>query len=163
MINKTKHAITTKKERFEEVYRYLLGKGEVESKKDLAEKLGMSRTSVSHAFSGEPAYLNDAFFLRITRKWPALNVDWLINELGTMLEYDGPDYETKPVIPSNMITWEEHERLMRELENRLVHSFNSKLMQILTARNSGADMPSIEGFVSDIQRDAHSDVLPEEK
>lgn len=77
-----------KNKRIEKVkcaYKFLYDKGLVHSKNELAEKMGMSRTSVSLAVNGDEKYATDSFLRKIFETFPGIfNPGWLLNDEGSM-------------------------------------------------------------------------------
>lgn len=76
--------MSTKKERLEEAYQYLLDTGRVHTKKDLADKMGSTRSSTTAALNGDPRYLTDNFLKRLAHQFPELSREWLLVGQGRM-------------------------------------------------------------------------------
>lgn len=82
-------------ERFRAVYDYLHDKGIFRTKADLARLLGRSRENVSGAYNGRAPFFNDTFLRTFCYKFPEINIEWLLNGEGKMLNW-GDKVETKP-------------------------------------------------------------------
>lgn len=74
-----------RKERIEKAYKYLQFKGIVRSQSELADKMGINRTSVTLAINGDPRYTTDSFIKNLSASFPGVfNLQWLLNEEGSM-------------------------------------------------------------------------------
>lgn len=91
-------------ERFRKAYEYLYNTGIVHTKKDLAEKMKVSRGSVQNAYAGNESYLNESFMRKLARTFPdVFNLDWLLTGSGEMLKSSQmPQEDTKDVQPTSM-------------------------------------------------------------
>lgn len=54
-------------ERFRKAYDYLYESGAIHTKKDLAEKMKVSRGSVQYAYAGNESYLNESFLKKFAK------------------------------------------------------------------------------------------------
>lgn len=63
----------------------------------LAERVGVAKASVSHILAGrnKPGY---DFIVNLSRQFPNLNLDWLINGKGRMYKITGQENEN-PALP----------------------------------------------------------------
>ena len=63
----------------------------------LAERIGVAKASVSHILAGrnKPGY---DFIVNLSRQFPNLNLDWLVNGKGRMYKITGQESEI-PAIP----------------------------------------------------------------
>ncbi|MBR5176341.1 MAG: helix-turn-helix transcriptional regulator [Bacteroidales bacterium] len=63
----------------------------------LADRLGVAKASVSHILAGrnKPGY---DFIVSLSRQFPNLNLDWLINGKGRMYKITGQDGDISPVV-----------------------------------------------------------------
>lgn len=63
----------------------------------LAERIGVAKASVSHILAGrnKPGY---DFIVNLSRQFPNLNLDWLVNGKGRMYKITGQESEF-PAIP----------------------------------------------------------------
>ena len=70
----------------------------------LAERIGVAKASVSHILAGrnKPGY---DFIVNLSRQFPNLNLDWLVNGKGRMYKITGQESE-KPTLhrPSDGIS-----------------------------------------------------------
>lgn len=73
-------------ERFRKAYDYLYESGAIHTKKDLAEKMKVSRGSVQYAYAGNESYLNESFLKKFAKTFEAINLDWLLTGDGEMLK-----------------------------------------------------------------------------
>lgn len=73
-------------ERFRKAYDYLYESGAIHTKKDLAEKMKVSRGSVQYAYAGNESYLNESFLKKFAKTFEAINLDWLLTGEGEMLK-----------------------------------------------------------------------------
>lgn len=84
-------------ERFRKAYEYLYNTGIVHTKKDLAEKMKVSRGSVQNAYAGNESYLNESFMRKLERTFPGIfNMNWLLSGEGEMLQE-----KSKPAVVTN--------------------------------------------------------------
>lgn len=75
-----------KKERFNEAFRFLRGKGFVQTQKDVAEKMGSTAPNVSSALKGVESVLTENFLRRFNSAFDGVfSDDWLISGEGEML------------------------------------------------------------------------------
>lgn len=93
-----------------EAYNYLRRRGVVLSKKELAEVLDKSRTSVSKALNGNKSYLNVSFLNWFNAKFGNIfNPDYLLDGIGSLLCCNPDDDDDaifnpeKGTIPSDVI------------------------------------------------------------
>lgn len=78
--------IMNKKERFNEAFRFLRGKGFVQTQKDVAEKMGSTAPNVSSALKGVESVLTENFLRRFNSAFDGVfSDDWLISGEGEML------------------------------------------------------------------------------
>lgn len=113
----------TKLERIKEAYKYLFGKGIVSSQKDIAEKIGANKASISLVFKGDEKYLTDNFFRRFSEAYPIINASWLISEKGEMTNEEGLSVvNDDPETPYNCSKCKEKQRLIDQLigENNIL-------------------------------------------
>lgn len=80
-------------ERFRKAYDYLYESGAIHTKKDLAEKMKVSRGSVQYAYAGNESYLNESFLKKFAKTFEAINLDWLLTGEG---EVTGKRWTTLP-------------------------------------------------------------------
>lgn len=73
-------------ERFRKAYDYLYESGAIHTKKDLAEKMKVSRGSVQYAYAGNESYLNESFLKKFAKTFEEINLDWLLTGDGEMLK-----------------------------------------------------------------------------
>lgn len=106
-------------ERFRKAYDYLYESGAIHTKKDLAEKMKVSRGSVQYAYAGNESYLNESFLKKFAKTFEAINLDWLLEGKGEMLKKVQED--TK----SNGVTNSSDENISRLLEQ------NKELIDVL--------------------------------
>lgn len=72
-------------ERIEKAYKYLQFNGIIHSQSELAEKMGINRTSVTLAINGDPRYTTDSFIKNLSASFPGVfNLQWLLNGEGCM-------------------------------------------------------------------------------
>jgi len=75
-----------KQDRLQEVYRHLLGTGEIKSTLDFANRLGRKRPGISAALNGNDLYLTDSLFRQIDEKFPnTFNLQYLLRGEGELL------------------------------------------------------------------------------
>lgn len=78
--------IGTKQERLKAVFDYLKGQGIVHKQADLAEKLGVDKSNISHAMNGNERYLTNSFLIRLNKAFNNIfSDDWLVDGTGDML------------------------------------------------------------------------------
>jgi len=97
------------KNRLTQAYHHLKGLGLISNQKDLADKMGYSRTSISKALNGYEDYLTESFMTKLYQTFPTiLNDTWLLTGEGPMLNTDIQSnakakeieaYEMIPLIP----------------------------------------------------------------
>ena len=106
-----------KVERFKKAFEYLRKKGIIESKTQLASKIGYSRIAVSNAYSGNEDYLTEKFLVKFNNAFPGIfNLDWLMDGEGDMLQASHlPQEPIKDVQPTSAPT-EMEKWLMRQNE-----------------------------------------------
>ena len=78
-----------KKERLNEAVSYLIYKGVVKTQKDIADKMGASRSNVSSALSGKEAALTDNFIGRFCATFKEISYTWLLLGHGDMISQGG--------------------------------------------------------------------------
>lgn len=78
-----------KKERIKEAVAYLIYKGIVKTQKDIADKMGASRTNVSSALSGKEYALTDNFIGRFCATFKEISYTWLLLGHGDMISQSG--------------------------------------------------------------------------
>ena len=63
----------------------------------LADRLGVAKASVSHILAGrnKPGY---DFIVSLSRQFPNLNLDWLINGKGRMYKITGKEGDNSPAV-----------------------------------------------------------------
>ena len=63
----------------------------------LADRLGVAKASVSHILAGrnKPGY---DFIVSLSRQFPNLNLDWLINGKGRMYKITGQEGDNSPAV-----------------------------------------------------------------
>lgn len=74
-----------KYKRFQEAYEYLKSRGVFHSKTELAEMLGRTRAHVSGAYHGKEPFMNDSFLRSFCKKFPEINIDYLLYGEGEMV------------------------------------------------------------------------------
>lgn len=78
--------IVDKKDRLSRAYRYLIANEIVSKKQDLADKMGVNKSSVSRAFSGSDSYLTDSFLDKFNDSVGGIfDMNWLLTGKGSML------------------------------------------------------------------------------
>lgn len=81
----------SKKNRIQEAFNYLKYKGLTTSQKDLSEKMGANRVSVSRALNGDESYLTDDFIERLNTTFNSIfSSSWLLTGEGSMLREGAP-------------------------------------------------------------------------
>lgn len=104
-------------ERFRMAYDYLLKRGMVHKKSQLAEMMDYSRSVVSNAYNGKEEFITAGFLQKLCEVFPGVfNYEWLMEGEGDMLQAPHLAQETakdvQPTsVPSNMESW-----LMRQNE-----------------------------------------------
>lgn len=82
-----------------EVYEYLRGNCGIHTKSQMAQVMGIGRTSISAAFSGNPDYLTDSLFTKICAAYPGVfDSDYLLTGKGSLL-VEGNNECDKDVLP----------------------------------------------------------------
>ena len=73
-------------DRFRLAFDYLLKKGMIHKKSQLAEMMGYSRSVVSNAYNGKDEFLTAGFLQKFCNAFPGVfNYEWLMEGEGTML------------------------------------------------------------------------------
>lgn len=76
----------SREERLNTAYRYLLGKGIISTKKDVAVAMGATPSNVTAALKGKEAVLTDSFLIRFNNAFnDVFSLSWLLNNTGEML------------------------------------------------------------------------------
>lgn len=82
--------IKEKVERLNKAMRYLISSELISGKapqKDIADKMGANKSSVTHAYNGDVRYLTNKFFRRFNNAFDSIfNEDWLLTGEGEMLK-----------------------------------------------------------------------------
>lgn len=93
----------SKKNRIQEAFNYLKYKGLTTSQKDLSEKMGANRVSVSRALNGDESYLTDDFIERFNTTFGSVfSVCWLLTGEGGMLKSEVASPITTPTEESEI-------------------------------------------------------------
>ncbi len=71
--------------RLKEIYRYLLGKGYFSTQKEFAGLIDYDPATVNQALKGNPKQLTNNFLLRVSRRFPEISSNWLIDGVDDML------------------------------------------------------------------------------
>lgn len=77
---------TSIKERVNTAYQWLVYAKQIESQKDLANRMKTSTTNISRAMNGDPKYLTEGFANRFGQAFPDINRVWLLTGEGEMLK-----------------------------------------------------------------------------
>lgn len=88
-------SVEGKKDRLNKAVLHLISEQVISAKstqKDIAEKMGMKvTTNINYALNGNERYLTDSFIKRFNKAFGEIfNLDWLINNVGNMLNEDSP-------------------------------------------------------------------------
>lgn len=84
------------KDRLKQAYHHLKGAGLIDDQKDLADKMGYSRTSISKALNGYEDYLTESFVIKLHQTFSnVFSKEWLLTGEGDMLKSD-EDSKDKP-------------------------------------------------------------------
>ena len=73
------------RERLNVCFDYLRNKGIVHTQKDVADRMGSKKHSISRAFNGTPDYLTESFIDRFAATF-GLNSDWIRYGIGEMTD-----------------------------------------------------------------------------
>ena len=140
-------------ERFRKAYEYLYNTGIVHTKKDLAEKMKVSRGSVQNAYAGNESYLNESFMRKLARTFPdVFNLDWLLTGSGEMLKSSQmPQEDTKDVQPTSM---------QPDIQKWLMKQ-NEELVALLKQAQATIDRKDQE--LSELRKELQSDGNPSQK
>lgn len=80
-----------KQQRFKSAFDYLRSIGAIHTQKDLADKIGASRSNVCSALKGVEKVLTDRFLIRFNAAFSEkFNTDWLLTGKGEMLASSQP-------------------------------------------------------------------------
>lgn len=113
-------------ERFREAFEYLYNIGAIHTKKDLAEKMKVSRGSVQNAYAGNESYMNDSFMKKLARTFPGvLNLEWLLYGTGEMLQRSQKPQEAHVISEVNNSTPETLSELVGQI-TRLLNKIDEK-------------------------------------
>lgn len=128
-----------KQERLLEVYRYLLGAGEIRSTLDFADRLGRKRPGLSAALNGNELYLTNGLFRQIDEKFPdTFNLQYLLNGEGELLANEPSSIASEPPL-AHVPTWADTltEILSKQIkENELLNSeLRQSLKEVATLRD----------------------------
>lgn len=75
------------KARLKQAYHHLKGAGLINDQKDLADKMGYSRTSISKALNGYEDYLTESFVMKLQQTFSnVFSKEWLLTGDGNMLK-----------------------------------------------------------------------------
>ena len=106
-----------KKERLQEVFEHLRRFHGIFYQKDLADVIGIKRTSLCLAMNGNEAYLTENLFRRICKAYPGVfDINYLLNGEGTLLLPQDVGIEQKAIEKINEI---DPKDLMAGVENLL--------------------------------------------
>lgn len=72
-------------ERLKKTYTYLIAKGIIKNKSDMATRMGFSRSVVSSAINGSEKALTSNFLKSVAHTFPYISEDWLLEEVGEMI------------------------------------------------------------------------------
>lgn len=113
----------TKKDRFNEAFRYLRGNGFVDTQKDVAIKMGASAPNVSSALNGVEGVLTDRFLRRFNAAFgDVFNEKWLLTGEGEMLKNEPPPSASISGVAGASgaagVAGEDLSRLLRVLESQ---------------------------------------------
>lgn len=87
-----------KLERLRQCIDYLKSKGQIHKQQDIADKLGIHKTTLSDALKGRPRYFTDGFLRRFGAAYADyVNARWLLDGSGSMERVDPRDF--RPDIP----------------------------------------------------------------
>lgn len=110
----------SKKNRIQEAFNYLKYKGLTTSQKDLSEKMGANRVSVSRALNGDESYLTDDFIERLNTTFNSIfSSSWLLTGEGSMLRDDNNN------LPRIVAADEEAYQQALELGENLIPEYNA--------------------------------------
>jgi transcriptional regulator with XRE-family HTH domain len=83
------------KNRLNKAFHHLIGIGLISNQKDLADRMGYSRTSISKALNGYKDYLTESFMNKLYDVFPDIfNTAWLLTGKGPMLKEGIPETPT---------------------------------------------------------------------
>lgn len=91
--------LKSRKDRFNEAFKYLVYTNEVQMKKDLAVKMETTASYISQALNGSPVVLNSSFLRRFCAVFPQFNIKWLTDGYGEMLK--DPSQQSKENVEKN--------------------------------------------------------------
>lgn len=74
----------TKKDRFNEAFKYLRSKGTIHTQKDVADKMESSASNISRALKGVESVMTDRFLMRFGDTF-GISIEWLLTGCGEML------------------------------------------------------------------------------
>jgi hypothetical protein len=134
--------MTTKKDRFNDAYDYLIWRRIVRVQNDVAKAMSSSQANVSMALKGDPRVLTDKFLKRFCAVYPLFNLDYMLTGRGEMLMSDqaqaiAPSPETSMVeLCAQVIA--DNERLHQELREAIEETkkLHADLSQVLAELNS---------------------------
>ena len=75
----------TKLNRLKKAISYLKGREIIFNQKDIVEKMGVNKSSVSSALRGNEKYLTNSFLIKFCNTFNCINYNWLITGKGNML------------------------------------------------------------------------------
>lgn len=104
-----------RKERFNEAYGFLFDNGYFHNQKEAAEKMGTTSPNMSSALKGKDHVLTDNFLKRFSDSFPAISIDWLLSESGSMLTLENNTSGAKDNNELEKLK-EENASLLKEIE-----------------------------------------------
>jgi transcriptional regulator with XRE-family HTH domain len=112
--------LKSRKDRFNEAFKYLVYTNEVQMKKDLAVKMETAASYISQALNGSPVVLNSSFLRRFCAAFPQFNIKWLTDGVGEMLkdqtQHSKENVETNPERTAEAHIVEAYALLIRDVE-----------------------------------------------
>lgn len=110
----------TRKERIQKAFAYLLGTEQIKSKQQVADIMGVTRSSVSKAYNGYDSYLTNDFLKKFCLAFPGtFNLSWLLDDEGDMLQGSRK--------PQEEVKSKEVDNSSNEIINRLVDELSKQL------------------------------------
>ena len=86
-----------RKERINQVFKYLRDHGYIHNQRDLADAIGSTSPNISKMLNGDPKVLTDNICRRIQENLNIISAEWLINGTGEMVIKDKSNLATEQI------------------------------------------------------------------